>query len=86
MNVVIPREDWQADAECSGVPVQMFYPEEFDAGERRYFRRAARRVCASCSVQAQCLEYALRTDERFGIFGGLTPRERDQLAPRRRDA
>jgi len=38
--------------------------------------REAKRVCRSCEVQAECLEYALENDERFGIWGGC-PSEND---------
>ena len=52
---------------------------------RRHFslRRAAppgkQKVCRSCEVRAECLEYALENDERFGIWGGLSERERRRL-------
>jgi WhiB family redox-sensing transcriptional regulator len=36
-------------------------------------------ICQSCEVRAQCLEYALERDERFGIWGGLSERERRKL-------
>ena len=41
--------------------------------------REAKRVCMSCEVRAECLEYALEHDERFGIWGGLSERERRRL-------
>jgi WhiB family transcriptional regulator, redox-sensing transcriptional regulator len=41
-------------------------------------------VCAGCPVRAACLEHALRTRERFGVWGGLTEEERQELlAPAR---
>jgi WhiB family redox-sensing transcriptional regulator len=51
---------------------------------------AAKRTCngtsrmAPCPLKAECLEYALATDERFGVWGGMGPRERDIEAARRR--
>jgi WhiB family redox-sensing transcriptional regulator len=36
-------------------------------------------VCRSCDVRAECLEYALEHDERFGIWGGMSERERRRL-------
>ena len=39
----------------------------------------AKRVCRSCDVRAECLEYALEHDERFGIWGGMSERERRRL-------
>lgn len=39
----------------------------------------AKKVCLGCEVRAECLEYALGHDERFGIWGGLSERERRRL-------
>ena len=49
---------------------ESFFPEKGGS------TREAKRVCMSCEVQAECLEYALRHDERFGIWGALSARER----------
>ena len=39
-------------------------------------------MCLSCDVRGDCLEYALQNDERFGIWGGLSERERRKLKKR----
>ena len=44
--------------------------------------REAKKVCLSCDVRVECLEYALGQDERFGIWGGLSERERRRLKRR----
>ena len=44
--------------------------------------REAKRVCLTCDVRGECLEYALAHDERFGIWGGLSERERRKLKKR----
>ena len=44
--------------------------------------REAKRVCLTCNVRGECLEYALAHDERFGIWGGLSERERRKLKKR----
>ena len=44
--------------------------------ERLARERRAKTVCASCPVQTQCLEYAVASDERYGVWGGLTHDER----------
>ena len=53
---------------------------------RRVYRkggsREAKRICTRCEVRAECLEYALGSDERFGIWGGLSERERRKLKRR----
>ena len=52
--------------------------EESDT-ERRARERAAKRVCAACPVRRECLDFALRLREPFGIWGGLTESERRRL-------
>ena len=41
--------------------------------------RDAKKICTGCDVRAECLSYALSNDERFGIWGGLSERERRRL-------
>src|SRR5699024_397846 len=55
---------------------EAFFPEKGGS------TREAKKVCVSCEVRAECLEYALENDERFGIWGGLSERERRKLKRR----
>jgi WhiB family redox-sensing transcriptional regulator len=64
---------WQDKALCAEVDPEIFYPEKGGS------TREAKMVCRSCEVRASCLEYALEHDERFGIFGGMSERERRRL-------
>lgn len=66
---------WLADAKCSreGIELEEFYPPKH---AQEGVRDRARRLCDGCPVQDECLAYALRTNERFGIWGGRTERER----------
>ncbi|MTE22749.1 WhiB family transcriptional regulator [Microbacterium sp. ZXX196] len=64
---------WQSEALCSQTDPEAFFPEKGGS------TRDAKRICDSCDVRAQCLEYALENDERFGIWGGLSERERRRL-------
>lgn len=64
---------WQTDALCAQTDPEAFFPEKGGS------TRDAKRVCTTCDVRAQCLEYALQNDERFGIWGGLSERERRKL-------
>jgi WhiB family redox-sensing transcriptional regulator len=57
--------------------------EESDT-DRRAREDAAKRVCAACPVRQECLDYALRVREQYGIWGGLTEVERRALASERR--
>nr|WP_029152956.1 WhiB family transcriptional regulator [Microbacterium gubbeenense] len=64
---------WQTEALCAQTDPEAFFPEKGGS------TRDAKRVCETCDVRAQCLEYALANDERFGIWGGLSERERRRL-------
>ncbi|PYF99386.1 transcription factor WhiB [Georgenia satyanarayanai] len=67
---------WQERALCAQTDPEAFFPEKGGS------TREAKRVCTSCDVRAECLEYALANDERFGIWGGLSERERRKLKRR----
>ena len=67
---------WQVDALCAQTDPEAFFPEKGGS------TRDAKRVCTTCDVRSQCLEYALQNDERFGIWGGLSERERRRLRRR----
>jgi len=64
---------WEAEAKCRGANPGMFFPE------RGASTRAAKQVCSDCKVRAQCLESALEYNEKFGIWGGLSERERRRV-------
>lgn len=64
---------WQDQALCAQTDPEAFFPEKGGS------TREAKRVCASCDVRSDCLEYALANDERFGIWGGMSERERRRL-------
>src|SRR4029079_11706497 len=70
-----PDEDngWQDRALCAQTDPEAFFPEKGGS------TREAKKVCLGCDVRAECLEYALMKDERFGIWGGLSERERRRL-------
>ena len=67
---------WQADALCAQTDPEAFFPEKGGS------TREAKRICSSCEVASECLDYALANDERFGIWGGLSERERRKLRKR----
>ena len=64
---------WQERALCAQTDPEAFFPEKGGS------TREAKKVCVSCEVRSECLEYALAHDERFGIWGGLSERERRRL-------
>ncbi|WP_313815117.1 WhiB family transcriptional regulator [Citricoccus sp.] len=67
---------WQVDALCAQTDPEAFFPEKGGS------TRDAKKVCSACTVRSECLEYALGNDERFGIWGGLSERERRRLRKR----
>ena len=69
---------WRLDALCAETDPEAFFPEKGGS------TREAKRVCSGCAVRSECLEYALAGDERFGIWGGLSERERRQIRVGRR--
>jgi WhiB family redox-sensing transcriptional regulator len=69
-------QSWQEQALCAETDPEAFFPEKGGS------TREAKKICTGCEVKAQCLEYALANDERFGIWGGLSERERRRLRRR----
>jgi WhiB family redox-sensing transcriptional regulator len=70
------EQEWQERALCAQTDPEAFFPEKGGS------TREAKRICQGCEVRAECLEYALGHDERFGIWGGLSERERRKLKKR----
>jgi WhiB family redox-sensing transcriptional regulator len=75
LSALVPRGDlsWQDRSLCAQTDPEEFFPEK--GGTTRH----AKAICAVCPVQAECLDYAIANDERFGIFGGLSERERREV-------
>jgi WhiB family redox-sensing transcriptional regulator len=68
--------DWTGRALCAQTDPEAFFPEKGGS------TREAKQICSGCEVRAECLEFALHHDERFGIWGGLSERERRRLRKR----
>jgi WhiB family redox-sensing transcriptional regulator len=64
---------WQAQALCAQTGADFFFPEPGSSV------REAQRICGMCEMRSACLEYALTHDERFGVWGGLSEKERQNL-------
>ena len=67
---------WQERALCAQTDPEAFFPEKGGS------TREAKRICQGCEVKDECLEYALAHDERFGIWGGMSERERRKMKKR----
>lgn len=71
-------DDWRDLAECRGVDPDLFFPTRGES------IATARATCAACPVRTECLEYAIEHREKFGIWGGLSERERRRIRRDRR--
>ena len=70
---------WMDSALCAQVGGDAWYPEKGGAV------LAPKRICRQCPVRAECLDYALDHNERFGVWGGLSEAERQRLRRQRKD-
>ncbi|MEU4129551.1 WhiB family transcriptional regulator [Streptomyces wuyuanensis] len=77
MNSTAPAADqelaWQENALCAQVGPEFFFPAPGSS------TREAKQLCDACDGRVACLEYALANDERFGVWGGLSEKERGRL-------
>jgi WhiB family redox-sensing transcriptional regulator len=72
---------WQERGRCKGADPAVFYPEDDeDEGVE------AKAICATCIVREACLEHAITSREKIGVWGGYTARERRRLVRQRRRA
>lgn len=72
--------EWQQDSLCTRTDPEAFFPDRGGSS------RSARKLCAACPVQLQCLEYALANKDVHGIWGGTSERERRLLRKERPEA
>lgn len=75
---------WRDKAECRKYDPEIFFPErrgKIDNRDEQVIK--AKAICAQCEVMAECLEYAIEKDEKFGIWGGLTEDERAAVKRKR---
>jgi WhiB family transcriptional regulator, redox-sensing transcriptional regulator len=73
-------QSWRSQALCKGIDPEVFYPVTDEEGDE------AKAICSSCNVRLMCLEYALASREKDGIWGGATERERRRILRQRRRA
>ena len=80
-----PKGTWRSQANCVGVPSAVFFPAVGEHEDPRTVRQAvaqALEICSACPAREACLEENL--DERYGVWGGTTEKERRQLRRQRR--
>lgn len=69
--------DWRDKAKCKGMETELFFPE------RGPGTKEAKAACQGCIVREVCLDFALANGEKFGIWGGLSERERRRIRRQR---
>lgn len=74
---------WRAEGACQYHPEELFFHRDDERkGIRRQKEEIAKQVCAHCPVLTQCRDHALRAGEHYGVWGGLTERERERMQRR----
>lgn len=76
-------DEWKVDAACLGADPNLFFPEH---GYPNGSTAEAYRLCHSCTVTAECLEYVLTISTRHsdsGIWGGTNAKQRREMKRRR---
>lgn len=68
---------WYKDARCAQIGGDFWYPEKGESN------KDAKTICLTCPAQGPCLQEALRTDDQFGVWGGLSEFERRGMKPGR---
>jgi WhiB family redox-sensing transcriptional regulator len=75
--------EWRLRAACRGQDPEIFFPARQVRGSVAQRSVAAKRICAGCTVADDCLDWAVRNGETWGIWGGLNELERRKLRPDR---
>jgi WhiB family transcriptional regulator, redox-sensing transcriptional regulator len=78
--LAVGQLSWQDYANCRGADADLFFPE------RGASTRKAKAICNACEVKAECLDYAIVNGEKFGIWGGMSERERRRVRRQRQVA
>lgn len=74
----IMENSWKVRGACAGLNPEIFFPDNDDVADE------AKSICADCSVRISCLEHALASREKDGVWGGTTARERRRIIRQRR--
>ena len=64
---------WSSDARCDSADPELFFPRDGTDNT------LAKSICQTCPVRRQCLDYALETRQKYGIWGGMTEAQRRRL-------
>ena len=82
---IMDNWDWQLRGACRGIDSEFFFHPDGERGSGRARREAmAKQVCKGCPVLEQCRRHALAVQEPYGVWGGLSEGERDDIVRGRR--
>ncbi|CAN5283230.1 hypothetical protein BH18ACT5_BH18ACT5_15570 [soil metagenome] len=71
--LAIGQLSWQDYANCRGADADLFFPE------RGASTRKAKAICTACEVKDECLDFAIVNGEKFGVWVGMSERERRRV-------
>lgn len=72
--------DWSEQGSCREADPNLFFHPQNERGAARIMRdRAAKAICANCTVRIECADYAVRAREPYGVWGGLTEEDREAI-------
>ena len=71
---VLQERPWSVFAACQNAKDVSFFPQN------KAEERAAAAICSFCPVREECLDHALSTNERLGMWGGISEKQRRALA------
>ena len=72
--------DWQVEAACRGLDASVFFHPDNERGySKRRRELRAKAICGECQVRRACLSWAIAVREPYGIWGGLTVAEREEV-------
>jgi WhiB family transcriptional regulator, redox-sensing transcriptional regulator len=80
--IVEQPDDWRSGAACRNEDPELFFARDGEGPNSDSLRkrvRLAKAVCKQCEVTSECLQYALKHDQRIGVWGGMTEDERVAL-------
>ncbi len=79
-------DHWRTEAACSSLDTNLFFPDPDTEDDVLPQIAAAKGICSGCPVRQSCLEFAIRTRQLDGVWGGHTPEERRSIRRRRQAA
>lgn len=74
MSMELDQRNWTDSANCKDMDKSMFFPSTVGG------IKLAKRVCSTCPVSAECLQYAVDNELTYGVWGGLGETDREKLA------